>query len=219
MAIQTNSLGPNSAYIVYTSGETPSSVCSAVWSWVQNHGWELHDNTPSASSKVFKALCADVSTYKYVMIGYDASGVYMRIFEEWNAGTHVGTNETWYGGQSAVRSQRVDTSNGGYMYLFASQRYCVMFARTLGGEWGASGTNSWSGCFELSEDSRDTRTLPPFGYMDGYNSLGCGIMGQRWGAMNPTNISNALTFWFSNYGSYNCFSLPKNIPERHRTKR
>lgn len=208
MAVQTSDLGPNSAYVVYTIGETNANVAAAVYTWLQNHGWELHDGAASASSKVFKALCIDAVTHKYMMVGYDANGIYMRIFETWDANTHTGTNETWYGGQSAVRTQRTDFTNGGYIYVYATQRYCVLFAKTNGGVWGAAGNNSWAGCFEFTKDERDTRKSPPFGYMDGYNSVGLGIQRGYWGALS-SDFTTAANSWFNSYGTYSCFSLPK----------
>jgi len=217
MAIQTNSLGPNSAYVVYTVGETNATIIAAVYAWVQSHGWELHDNASSASSKVFKALCGDMSTYKYMMIGYDSNGIYMRVFEGWNAGTHAGTNETWYSGQSAIRYQRTDVANGGYVYMFATQRYCVLFSRTLGGAWGDSGLQSWSGCFEISEDGRDGRGLPIFGWTNGYSMMGGQIPIDRWGAINGgwnTTVQGtaaaAINNWVATTGTvYGCFSFPR----------
>jgi len=217
MAIVTSNLGPNSAYVVYTGGETNANIAAAVYTWLQNHGWELHDDAASASSKVFKALCIDATTYKYMMIGYDSNGIYMRVFEGWNASTHAGTNETWYSGQAAVRTQRTELAGGGYVYVFATQHYCVLYSKTNSGLWGDSGLQSWSGCFEISEDGRDTRNLPVFGWTNGYSMMGGNSSARGWGAASGPNyaytsgtFNEAISNWFNNSSSlYSCFSLPK----------
>ena len=72
MSVVTTDLGPNSSYIVYTSGETIENAWLQFATWVQNHGWEAFD-TDVTNATVFRAICKDANTYKYVLMGYTLS--------------------------------------------------------------------------------------------------------------------------------------------------
>lgn len=208
MSVITSTLGPNSAYVAYTPGETAATVHAGVISWLQQHGWELFDPAASASSVAFRSVCKDGTTYKYLVVGYAVNGITFRVFETWNSSTHVGTNETQYGGTATALLQRVDVTNGGYIYLYATNRYAIAFARTNSGTWGDTINSTWSGVFEFSEDARDTRGFPPFGFTSGL-ALNGGLITAKWGAGTSTQ-AGALTNWAAaNPVVYSAFSLPR----------
>lgn len=217
MTVQTTDLGPNSAYVVYTSGETVNNAHAAIVNWVARHGWTLVDAAAAAQMQVFRAPNKNGTDYKYVGIGYDASGIYLRVFESWNATTHTGVNETYYTGQAAARSQVFDSFNGGYFYLFASSNYLVIYARTLGNVYGATGFSTWTGCLESTMDPRDTRGYPNFGFASGIGILG-GAVGQNTGTHTGSNlatgnggtIAGAQANWLAAFTGYNGLSLPRN---------
>jgi hypothetical protein len=88
-------------------------------------GWVLHDNAAATNTKVFKALCADGSTYKYMKVGVTATTLAMEAYEAWNATTHTGTNpSTGSGGPQII----ISIANGGTLFFFATARYATILS-------------------------------------------------------------------------------------------
>lgn len=135
MAITITELGLNSARLVYSAGETLANMRSAVGGWLAAHGWEVHD----AEYFVYKANCKTrTNIYKYIQIFVNGNYLYFRVYQDWNAVTHVGTNEVVYkytleqiAGYSVVAGTAValglvSTTEEGNIYLYATARYAMM---------------------------------------------------------------------------------------------
>ncbi|WP_227657765.1 hypothetical protein, partial [Candidatus Magnetaquicoccus inordinatus] len=133
-------------------------------------GWVLHDALAGTNKKCYKAPLADDATkFKYMVLDFNSSG-YLKttIYETWDATAHTGTNLCYYSDQSSY-GQKIDTTAGGTMYVFASVRFAVF----------ASNTNQWSsgsGPTGVVERTRDlpfdtvAAGYPPFGFIHFYSS-------------------------------------------------
>ena len=183
MTINTQSLGSNSWYVAYTAGETTSALKTAVEAVILNAGWSVHDSAAGTDKIVYKAPVANSGTFKYLMLDWsNASYMAPRVFETWNASTHVGTNECalngsafsnpagWYYG-----SQGIDLVGGGYIYIFATARYAIFLNKIIStGYWGYGNLayQFATGCveFAIENDFETVGTCPNFGLFSS-NSL------------------------------------------------
>lgn len=174
MTIDVLSLGSNSVMISYSYTETTSALFSACNDWIIAHGWTLHDVITANQDAVYKALCKNGSSYKYIRFIIDSSGIKVRVYEAWNASTHVGTNECSYPESPTSVYQAISlnggASIGGVVYLFATNRYFAVNAKLSNNLYGtANGTygNGIIGCFELSvDDSRSSTASANFLYIN-----------------------------------------------------
>jgi len=196
MTINTQALGSNSWYVAYTAGETVPAIKQSVEDVIVAHGWELHDENAPNSGRVYKApLSQYPSKFKYVLLEYYSSGnpsLVIRVFENWNATSHVGTNEAYLYKGSTYRSLSMDTVNGGYLYIFANSRYLILLSRiNSNGNWGYSASYVPSasskpfaiGCVEFSLDNGEVAgTYPNFGYFTTFSGNG--------GSQVPASLSN-----------------------------
>ena len=133
-------------------------------------GWVLHDALAGTNKKCYKAPLADDATkFKYMVLDFNSSG-YLKttIYESWDATSHTGTNLCYYSDQYSY-GQKIDTTTGGTMYVFASARFAVF----------ASNTNQWSGSYGPTGVVERTRDLPfdtvaagypPFGFIHFYST-------------------------------------------------
>lgn len=117
-------------------------------------GWELWDAAAVANGKCIRALNEDGSSYKYVVVYHNnVSGLQLRLYESWNASTHVGTNLAY---ASDNWSSSVALNNGGALFISASVRGIIMQGYTVG---------AWdSGPIAVMEHTRDEPwDTPAFG--------------------------------------------------------
>lgn len=84
-------------------------------------GWAVFDSAAGANSQVLRALNSDGSTYKYMQITVTTTTIQCQLYESWNATTHVGTNQS-----NGSLTQALDLTGGGYLYVFATARYCII---------------------------------------------------------------------------------------------
>lgn len=84
-------------------------------------GWTVYDAAAGTNAQVFRAVCADGVSYKYLWIQLTATTYEVRCYESWNATTHVGTNLT----SSALGTSdtRFATASGGTLFIGASVKY------------------------------------------------------------------------------------------------
>lgn len=136
MTITVNALGPNSARIVYSAGETAENMRAAVGTWLTQHGWQVHD----AEYFVYKAPCRNrPETFKYIQVYITSTPrLYFRVYENWDAVSHVGVNESAYrysapsgttysnvaGVSLAIGT--VSLAEEGNIYIYATARYALM---------------------------------------------------------------------------------------------
>lgn len=178
MAIDTQTLGLNSWYVAYTSGESTENVKNAVHAVITAAGWTEHDSAAGVNKVCFKAPVANSTIFKYVVLDWSVSTeVSMWVYETWNATTHVGTNLAYVAGVAtavAARKQSIDLAGGGYVYIFAKSRYLVLLNRLVSnGGWGFSSNNSWTGCLEFALETGEAYdTYPNFAHASGLSING-----------------------------------------------
>lgn len=62
-------------------------------------GWTVHDASAGTNAKCYKALQKDGTSYTYMVLDWNTTistgvaGLCVRLYEDWNAGTHTGTNK------------------------------------------------------------------------------------------------------------------------------
>lgn len=117
--------------------------------------WSLHDAAPGGDYQVLKAPWADGLGYKYAKVGAlwdgsSASNVAVAVgYESWDAVGHSGSGKVYLSDQGSY-AQRLDTSNGGRLHLFASPRMIMMLGETQAPYYlvGGSTFSGPSGLFE-----------------------------------------------------------------------
>ena len=151
-------LGPNS----YTLGcDAREDVLPAIRDLIANYttGWEEYDSEDNGMSAnqgaVFRSLCADGLTYKYLhtLDPTAYSYVYAHVYESWNNVTHVGVNQT-YGSNRTGLLFNANRSNF-YLHVFISPRWFAYCGEdpTQTVLNGAGGNQGIYGCFEIARDN------------------------------------------------------------------
>jgi hypothetical protein len=114
-----------------------------------NAGWTVHDAAAGTNAQVIKAACqGDANQYKYVEINTNTAGqVFMGFWEDWNAGTHTGTNLT-NNSKTTGYGQRYSTTTVGTMYISASSGRVLMYGTSSAGDGTANGGKCTTGVLE-----------------------------------------------------------------------
>ena len=115
-------------------------------------GWTLHDDTAGTNAQVLKApLADDPATFKYLKLNAVTTS-YLRteVWETWDEVAHSGTNMA-YDSNNTSYSQRLDLTDGGTLYVFASARFAAFVSQTAAG-YGHTSYSGVSGCFEHTRD-------------------------------------------------------------------
>lgn len=191
-------MGPNSLAIGYSANTTIAEFLAAMTSALTAQGWELYDDAaPGGYVKVYRAPIADgTMAYKYLAIdlGSTANQMYATVYESWNAITHMGTNPAYYSTNS-TNSQRVSFSTGGTMYVFATPRYALFFAKTSTGLFGNANSSSFCGIVEISRDNADEipGQTPIFGWVEGAQLLGTQVGSSNCGCFSPVRTKSGAT--------------------------
>jgi hypothetical protein len=134
MTITATALGSNSVMLDYTAGETIANMKVAIDTFLTAHGWTSYDAAPYY---VYRALCKDGTTYKYLKLESHATlnYIYFRVMESWNNSTHVATNESAYHlasdgvsvSATALTLGAVSTTLVGKIIVAATQYYAIMY--------------------------------------------------------------------------------------------
>jgi len=139
MAITKTNLGQHSASFTFDATETPASIMAQLATYISEHGWEIFDSGTfnlgmtgaNPFSYVFRTL-QDGSTdvYKYVAIGMTSTLIVIKIFQSWNATTHVGTNDGTYYNYSSSSTLALFGgiasglgTDGNSIIIFANQKW------------------------------------------------------------------------------------------------
>lgn len=120
-------------------------------------GWTVWDASSGVGTVCVRALNVDGTTYKYMVIAVDSNVLTFKVYESWNATTHVGTNMS----VAAITAQSSALSSGGTLYMSYSAS-CVIACTRINGVY----TNSVFGILEHSRNEPwDTTALniPPYG--------------------------------------------------------
>jgi hypothetical protein len=174
MATATTSIGANSVAINYSVGATIAELLDAIQAFITTKGWDLFDAAAGPNARCYRALNADGTSYKYMVIdGNTANQLFTKVYESWNATTHVGTNLA-FNSDVAQYSQRVSLATSGYIYVFANVRWCALLSKISDGSIGSSTGSSFCGCFEISKDNADevAGQNPIYAWANGYGITG-----------------------------------------------
>jgi len=191
MTTKTTAIGPNSAAINYSINSTRLEVLDAVEAFIITKGWVLFDAAAGTNTRMYRALNADQTTHKYMSVNVNnASYLITEVYESWNADAHTGTNRA-YTSDVTSEAQRLTLTYSGYIYIFATARWCIFQTRLNDGFIGSATGQSWSGCIEIARDNPDETPgdFPIYAWSNGYRFLGFGAT--------------------SSYPE--CFSLPRTI--------
>jgi len=172
-------------------------------------GWTVYDAAAGTNAQCLRALDADASTYKYIVVDLNtANKQYCKVYESWNPGAHTGTNLSYRSNDSVYAGQKIDSTTGGVLYIGATARG-VIFNSFVGGIWGidVAAVYSPEGCFERSRAAGwDTAEAgyPPYIWFNGY-SIDVGYSSNGTQGLNSAprikGLSGDLT------GSNACFDL------------
>jgi hypothetical protein len=138
-----------------TDKNTLSSSCdkpnTEILTTYSTAGWTLHDATAGTNAIAIKAPLEDDATkYKYVVIDTNTTNtIFTKVYENWNASTDVGTNPCALNTTTSVH-QVIDTTNGGYLRIAASERMVLFYSSTGTYPYGNPNNNALSGCIEAS---------------------------------------------------------------------
>jgi hypothetical protein len=140
-------LGDNSGVVQYSSGESLSNILSDISNFLTTHGWEIWDNQSASNYIVFRARCEAGVPYKYLNVSLGSVGYCVTsVYQDWNNTTHTGVNPA-YNSTSTTYSQKIDTTNGGELYIFATADYAV-FLSHVNGTYGGGSYNLPTGVAE-----------------------------------------------------------------------
>lgn len=87
--------------VAVTFGSSLADVISAIETILTTApgGWSVHDASAGTNAKCYKSLQKDGSSYTYMVLDWNTTistgvaGLISRLYEDWNASTHVGTNK------------------------------------------------------------------------------------------------------------------------------
>jgi len=183
MTTRTTSLGTNSAVINYSINATQAELMTALKAVLATRGWEsIHD--PSTTITILRALMADGVNYKYVRLTIGTADITIEPFELWNNDTKAVSGLGIIA--PAVERQRLSLAFGGYLYVFATARYMLMYSRINTADLGGATGNSWDGVLEISKDNAAevAGAYPLFAWTGGHRAVG------RLAASSNTNCFN-----------------------------
>lgn len=185
----TTQLGPNSWVVSYAMGATFSDVSAAVDAVVVAAGWVKYDAAAGVNAICYQAPNLDGTTFKYVVLDYNTAGwMFVKVYESWNASTHVGTNlcpnaaDVTKGYQQALNL----TTDKGLIYVFVNTTYLAFIIRQYSGAiLGNSVACGLSGVFEFSRDNPDDTVAAGYPV---HCFLNTGIVGE-----NATNTNETIS--------------------------
>ena len=187
MSVTTSTYTANSLKITISNETSSSNIITAIDNCMAGVGWTLHDtvNTTTFSpivTKVYKAINADATTYKYMIyrINTITLAINTSACENWDETTNIVTNETWNGAMGFPQHYDLKDS---YIIISGSVRHCILwtFIRNEGG--------LWTGVMEFERiAAEDTAALnvPCFAWTSSV------MIGTPWGQAANTTISQVM---------------------------
>ena len=87
--------------IAVTAGSSLADVIAGIETVLTTApgGWSVHDASAGTNAKCYKSLQKDGTSYTYMVLDWNTTistgvaGLCIRLYEDWNATTHVGTNK------------------------------------------------------------------------------------------------------------------------------
>lgn len=118
-----------------------SSYCNKTTSYINAtvpSGWSVHDTAPGAGKVSLIAPTDDGIMSKYVVLDCGSLTIMTTaLYETWSTTTHTGVNATANANLSTY-GQKLDLTNGGTLYIGASQYY-LFFLGWAGGSFSSNG--------------------------------------------------------------------------------
>ncbi len=183
----TTQLGNNTWVVSYAMGSTVTDISTAVTAVVTGNGWTVHDAAAGTNAICYKAANIDGSTFKYVVLDYNTTGwMLMKVYEDWNATAHTGTNVCPRGTDVTIGYQQALnlTTDKGLLYCFVNATYMSFIIRQYTTSvLGNSLICGITGCFEFSRDNPDDTVAAGFPI---HCFLNTGILGENAVATNET---------------------------------
>lgn len=202
MAITTNVLGPNSAYINYVYNDNYSDIYDAIIAFVTEHGWSVIDSSVPLS----KVLVSTTTQPKYVRLVLNEDKIYMPVYETWNSVTHVGTNLA-FDSDNVAKNVTMDRTKGGSVYVFVTKDYLVLSSRVMGIN---NVSGDWIGVVGIKPINDRYPNVPEFGWTSADSIIGAALLlnDQRFTAASTSN-----TFAANNNATrgYQCLNVPRSI--------
>jgi hypothetical protein len=153
MTITVSSFGNNSKCLAIDNATT-NQVLDSIATQVTAAGYELWDTvTTGTPCRVFRNLCSDGVTYKYIVFAFSnttTSGtIQLYLYSAWNNSTHTGTNPAW----GTVNYLYVDT--GISNVIVSSNLYLVIASRfiAVGVSSSSSGQSGYAFVAEFANDN------------------------------------------------------------------
>lgn len=178
MSITVTKTGPASACLAATA-TVYTDLANAVRDFLVGNGWELFDNS-NANARVFRAVCADGLTYKFIRLAMAPGAMTVYAHETWDATGHTGGPATLVNpnGTNAL-TYPIDAVGSINYYLFATNRYFYIYS-LAGGSARVGG-----GIFEFARDTpNDTAAAGyPCFFFSTESGLATGIIGNGVGSV------------------------------------
>ncbi|MBF0097505.1 MAG: hypothetical protein HQM04_16690 [Magnetococcales bacterium] len=170
-------------------------------------GWSVHDASAGSNAQAIRAPNAD-SGYKYVVVDTNTAGaIFTKVWESWDNSAHTGTNLA-YNSDATAYSQRLDLTNGGTLYIFASARF-LMLASSVAAGWGSPTNGGPSGCFERTRAC--VWDTPAFGFpVSLFINFGYAIAADT-GAYAPRKYTSSMATQTGSTASHSLSVAPSTL--------
>jgi len=145
-----------------TDKATLSASCDQTNTYIYNTytdaSWIMHDSAAGTNQVVLKgARHDDPTNYEYAMLDFNsvASKFGIRIYETWNETTHAGTNLCYTAAGAALTTyyQRINTTSGGSIIIYAYEGRCMLFQGNTSTGIGDDTNKAWIGCAQRTRIS------------------------------------------------------------------
>jgi hypothetical protein len=196
--------------LVYPAASALADIIDTIGDFITNatygRGWALYDNAAGTNAKAYRALNADGTTYKYIVLDYNTAGyILFKVYTSWNSGTHSGTNVAYLSDQTGY-AQRIDITNGGSLYM--SVRAAAFVMQSSNGSSTGAGA---CGVVEISRDNAEDTGGTPYVWINTSLMLDAtpggtiGIVAYPASPQGNTgSAASAATFMITDFGAAGC---------------
>jgi hypothetical protein len=149
MTITVSSFGNNSKCLAIDNA-TANQVMDSIAAQVTAAGYELWDTVTTGSPyRVFRNLCSDGVTYKYIVFAFSGSwSIQLYLYSAWNNSTHAGTNPAWGTANTPYADTGIsNVTVSSNLYLVIAPRFIAIGV--------TSSTNGAASCAFVTEFAND----------------------------------------------------------------
>lgn len=214
MTVTSASYTTNSIKVTISNELSSTNIISAVDTAITTLGWTQYDTVIAGSSTqingvdntyspistyVYRALCADNTYYKYLIIRWDnvKTLFYTSAAEDWTLATHTPVNETW--SSTGLFPHGYDLKDC-YILVSASQYHFMIWP------WIRSSSGMWSAIMEFERVvAEDNTGVPCFAWT---NSL---MIGTPYGTNSALTTKGTTMFAFPRTADGNTGAAAANV--------